>query len=135
MVGMKRDIIDREEWDRLLDHLIHCGIHPVILGTPAESTAYPIPPECIDGRSESFREQMEIIASSDVFVGADSWGKTFAAQAGVPTIVFPPLFGDRHRLDTNDASIYVFLTPWEKISLVTNVTECIKTVDKLLGKA
>ncbi len=122
MVGSKRNIINQQYWIRLLRFLNGKGIRPIIIGTPDERRMYPPLFDCIDRRSYSFREQMELIASSDMFIGADSWGKTLAALAGIPTIVFHSVIGEDLQ-GWKDASDFVFLDPWDEIRVVEDFEE------------
>ena len=122
MVGSKRNIIHQKYWIPLLKLLQQHGFQPVIIGTPDERKMYPALLNALDKRSYSFQEQMEIIASSDLFIGADSWGKTFSALAGIPTIVFHSVVGQDLE-GWKDASDYVFLDPWEEIWVVESFQE------------
>ena len=72
---------------------------------------------------------MELIAASDFFIGADSWGKTFSALAGIPTFVFHALRGDDLK-DWKDASDHVFLDPWDEITVVKDFKEFRKSFDE-----
>ncbi|MBI5388565.1 MAG: FkbM family methyltransferase [Verrucomicrobia bacterium] len=123
MVGTKRNIIDPKIWPDLLTLLRDAGLQPVILGTPDERADYPCPEGCTDCRSFSFAEQMQHIAESALFVGADSWGKSFAALAGLPTLVFEPI-KRADWLGKKDASDHVFLEPWPTITVVKDLDEC-----------
>ena len=123
MAGSKRNIIEPRDWPELLRFLRDQGYQPVIVGTPDECADYPCLDGCEDQRSYSFTGQMEQIASSELFVGADSWAKTFAALAGVRTIVFEAI----KSLDWNgqkDPSDYIFLDPWDCIQVVSGLEHC-----------
>jgi hypothetical protein len=123
MPGSKRNIIDPAVWPELLRFVQAAGFTPIVIGTPDEGPRYPCLAGCVDRRSYSFREQMELIANSALLIAADSWAKTFAALAGIPALVFEPLKG----ADWNgkkDASAFVFLDPWETISVVKSLNEC-----------
>jgi glycosyltransferase involved in cell wall biosynthesis len=123
MIGTKRNVIEPNLWSELLGLLREAGLQPVILGTPEERAEYPSLDGCQDRRSYSFSEQMRHIAESVLFVGADSWGKTFAALASIPTIVFEAIKrGDW--LGRTDPSDHVFLRPWPAIKTVKNLAEC-----------
>ena len=127
MVGTKRNIIDPKVWPDLLRLLRDGGLQPVILGTPDEGAEYPCLDGCEDRRSFSFTEQMRHIADSALFIGADSWGKSFSALAGIPTIVFEAIKrGDW--IGRTDASDHVFLKPWIAITVVKNLDECRATL-------
>ena len=126
MAGTKRNMIEPGQWEELLRFLQGQGYRPVILGTPNEREDYPCLDGCEDRRSFSFREQMDQIAGSARFVGADSWAKTFAALAGVPTIVFEAIKGRDWR-GQKDPSDYVFLDPWECLQVVSGL-EALKDV-------
>ncbi|HLP75745.1 MAG TPA: glycosyltransferase, partial [Candidatus Paceibacterota bacterium] len=123
MVGSKRNIIDPAIWPQLICFIQKSGYQPVIIGTPDESKDYPCLTGCEDRRSYSFREQMEHIANSAMLIGADSWAKTFSALAGIPTIVFEPLKGPDWN-NKKDPSDFVFLDPWESITVVKNLEQC-----------
>ncbi len=117
MTLSKRNIIHPVQWVQILNYLIELGIKPVVVGTPKENKDYPLIEGCIDKRSFNFEEQMNIIAAADLFIGADSWGKSFSALCGIETIVFPAIVGS----DLNgwkDHTNYVFIDPWERISVV-----------------
>ncbi|MBI1178019.1 glycosyltransferase [bacterium] len=133
MVGSKRNQLDPATWPALQRLILDAGLTPVILGTPDEATLYPAISGAVDQRSYSFREQMEWIASSKVFVGADSWGKTFAALRGIPTIVFDSLRG-ADWTGKKDASDFVFIDPWSDITLVRSFDEFRKTFQKAIAK-
>ena len=120
MAGSKRNIIESTQWTELLQFIQAHGYTPVIIGTPDERADYPHLEGCEDQRSYSFREQMEQIAYSARFVGADSWAKTFAALAGVPSIVFEAIKGRDWR-GQKDPSDYVFLDPWQDIQVVSGL--------------
>ncbi|RMG67478.1 MAG: glycosyltransferase, partial [Calditrichaeota bacterium] len=113
----RRNIIDVFEWPRLIQFLLEQGIEPIILGTPDEQEIYPAFPGCIDKRSFDLGEQMRLIASSDLFIGADSWGKSMAALAGVPTLMFAPQRGKDIK-DWEDPSENVYVKPWKAIQQV-----------------
>ena len=119
MVGSKRNIIRPREWLKLQKFLIENGITPVIIGTPDEGDYYPLLEGVINRRSYNLSEQMRLINGADVFIGADSWGKTLAALNGIPTFVFRPAMG-KDLQGWTDPSEYVFIRPWESITLVEN---------------
>ena len=129
MVGSKRNALNTQDWARLLSYLEKKGVRPVIIGTPDEAAEYPCFGNAIDKRSYSFAEQMKLIAASDFFIGADSWGKTFSALAGIPTFVFHALRGDDLK-DWKDASDHVFLDPWDEITVVKDFKEFRKSFDE-----
>ncbi len=131
MVGSKRNIIDPVVWPQLVQLLCKRGFQPVIIGTPDEAEMYPCLEGCEDRRSFSFREQMEHIANSALLIGADSWAKTFSALAGIPTIVFEPLKGADWK-SRKDASDYVFLDPWETITVVKDFEQCRRLVNRFV---
>ncbi|MCU0582951.1 MAG: tetratricopeptide repeat protein, partial [Syntrophales bacterium] len=122
MVGSKRNVIPPKDWPRLLSFLAKKGIRPVIIGTPDEAEEYPCLDKAVDRRSYSFVEQLQLIAGSDFFVGADSWGKTFAALAGIPTFVFHAVRGNDLK-GWKDASDHVFLDPWDEITVVKDLND------------
>ncbi len=133
MLGSKRNIIDPAVWPQLLRFILGSGFRPVIIGTPGESKFYPTIEGCEDRRSHSFRDQMEIIANSVAFIGADSWAKTFSALAGVPTIVFEPLKGVDW-IGKKDPSDFVFIDPWDEITVVKNLPECRAVFERITKK-
>ncbi|MGE5458632.1 MAG: glycosyltransferase, partial [Methanococcaceae archaeon] len=114
MVGSKRNMLSNEQWDDLLKYWIQRGVKPVVIGTPDENEFYPLNTRCINKRSYNFAEQMEIIASGDLFIGADSWGKTFSALCEIPTVVYPSLRGEDLK-GWKDSSDYIFMDPWDLI--------------------
>jgi hypothetical protein len=114
MVGSKRNLISKAQWNSLITFWMNQGITPIIIGTPDENADYPINNNCINKRSYSFKEQMEVISTCDLFVGADSWAKTFSALCGIPTIVFPSTKG-KDLIGWKDPSDYIFLDPWKDI--------------------
>jgi len=131
MVGSKRNVIPPRDWPRLLAYLAKQGIRPVVIGTPDEAEEYPCLDKALDKRSHSFTEQLQLIAGSDFFVGADSWGKTFAALAGIPTFVFHAVRGDDLK-GWKDASDHVFLDPWEEITVVKDLGDFRRAFDAAL---
>lgn len=117
MFRSKRNIIPPQYWQPLLHLFQQHNIRPIILGTPAEAEAYPSTEHCDDRRCHSFEEQFRMLASADLVIAADSWHKTFAAMAQVPTIVFAPMVN--HDLAFwRDSSQAAFIEPWENIRLV-----------------
>ncbi len=133
MVGSKQNMINPVDWQPLITFLNERNIHPILLGTPDEAPLYPAAGQCIDKRSFSFEEQMKLIASSDLFIGADSWGKTFSALAGVRTIVFHSMRGEDLR-EWKDPSDHVFLDPWEEITVVKDLSELKNAYDSLFRR-
>ncbi|HSY17149.1 MAG TPA: glycosyltransferase, partial [Candidatus Acidoferrales bacterium] len=123
MVGTKRNIIAPEVWPQLVKLICKHGFQPVIIGTPDEAAQYPCLKGCEDRRSFSFQEQMEHIANSAMLIGADSWAKTFSALAGVSTLVFEPIKGTDWN-GRKDPSDFVFLDPWETITVVKSFEQC-----------
>ncbi|MGD0058527.1 MAG: glycosyltransferase [Verrucomicrobiia bacterium] len=120
MAGTKRNLIEPRDWLPLLDFLKQQGWHPMIVGTPNERETYPCPEGCDDQRSYSFRDQMDQIARCALFVGADSWAKSFAALTGMPTYVFDAIkCGDWKGL--KDPSDFVFLDPWDSLQVVSGL--------------
>lgn len=130
MVGSKENRIDPAQWRELIAFLNRRQIRPIILGTPEERALYPCTGGAVDRRSYSFEDQMKRIASSDLFIGADSWGKTFAALAGVPAIVFYSLRGDDLK-GWKDPADYVFLNPWKTITVVKDWAQFEAGFDRL----
>lgn len=133
MFRSKRNIVPPHYWQPLLELLRRAGIRPVVIGTPAEAQAYPSDGWALDRRSTSFDEQFRILASADIVIAADSWHKTFAAMAGVPTIVFAPLVN--HDLAFwQDSSHHVFIAPWKNIRLVRSWDDTIAALRQLLAQ-
>ncbi len=132
MVGSKQNLIPPQDWESLIHFLNERDIHPIILGTPEEAFQYPAIGHCLDRRSYCFEEQMKLIANSDLFIGADSWGKTFSALAGVKTFVFHSIRGEDLK-GWKDPADYIFLDPWEEITVVKDVEEFKRTFDSLFG--
>lgn len=122
MVGSKRNVINRNYWEAVITQLRNASIHPVILGMPDERIEYPALEGCIDKRGVSLKEQLEIVASSDLVIGADSWAKTFSALASVPTMVFRTVRGGDLK-DWDDPADNVFIKPWESIDVVGDMDE------------
>jgi glycosyltransferase involved in cell wall biosynthesis/tetratricopeptide (TPR) repeat protein/SAM-dependent methyltransferase len=120
MAGTKRNVVEPADWPVLLDFLKQQGYQPVVLGTPNERETYPCPDGCEDRRSFSFLEQMEQILSCALFVGADSWAKTFSALAGLPTYVFDAIKGGDWR-GIKDPSDFVFLDSWDCLQVVSGL--------------
>ncbi len=135
MFRSKRNIIPPQYWGSLLSLFRTHGIRPIIISTPDEADAYPTDEWAHDRRSNSFEEQFRILASADLVVAADSWHKTFAAMAGVPTIVFQPL--TNHDLDFwQDSSRFAFLDPWPNITVVHSWNDaCTAIVEQLSTRA
>jgi FkbM family methyltransferase len=133
MVGSKRNLIDPQMWPQLIEQLLARGFEPVVLGTPDEDREYPILPGCVNARSRSFRQQMEEIGRSAVLIGADSWAKTFAGLARVPTIVFEPIKG-ADWVGKKDLSDFVFLEPWDSIKVVKDLAQCLQRFDQMIAK-
>lgn len=131
MVLSKKNVIDRNHWRAMISYLRSAGISPVILGTPQESKDYPALDGCIDKRGASLKEQLQIAASSDLVIGADSWAKTFSALASIPTIVFRTVRGEDLK-GWDDPADNVFIKPWESIKVVGNIeefqTECSRLI-------
>jgi len=128
MVGSKRNVISPKDWPRLLSYLAKQGVRPIVIGTPDEAEEYPCLDRALDRRSYSFTEQLQLIAGSDFFVGADSWGKTFAALAGIPAFVFHAVRGEDLK-GWKDASDHVFLDPWEEITVVKDLGDFRRAFD------
>lgn len=130
----KRNTMNPRFWRPLLSYLQAEGITPVVIGTPDEEAAYPLDSSCIDRRSFSFKQQMNIIASSDLLIGADSWHKSFSGLAGVPAIVFQALTGPDLAGLWKDSSEYVFIDPWDNICLISTFEEFQKTFTEIRDK-
>ncbi|NOX38923.1 MAG: tetratricopeptide repeat protein [Calditrichaeota bacterium] len=133
MVGTKRNIIRPRDWLKLQKYLIDNGITPVILGAPDERAVYPALEGAIDRRSYNLIEQMELIASSDVFIGADSWGKTMAGLAGIPTFVFRSCRG-KDLQGWTDPSEFVFMRPWKNMVIVDTFEELIQQFPRRVAR-
>jgi GT2 family glycosyltransferase len=114
LTGGKSNSIPTVMWEDLIFVIKNSGFTPVVLGTPKDEEEYPIPGGCIDKRSYSFSEQMELIKGSVALVSADSWPKSFSALAGIQTLVFPPTY-DGAFGTTEDVGINVFIKPWPNL--------------------
>lgn len=133
MFRSKRNIIAPQYWEPLLSVFREHGLRPIIIGTPDEACAYPADQWARDERSYSFEQQFQIIASADLVIAADSWHKTFAAMAGIPTIVFEPL--RNHDLAFwRDSSNAAFIEPWSNIRLVRSWDEALHAITEALAK-
>ncbi len=125
LIGMptwKKNKINPDWFQQILNYLKENKITPIIIGTPDESQEYPVDETCIDKRSYDFREQMQLIASSDLCIAADSWHKTFAALCGINTIVFQAQRTEDFK-NIQDSSEFVFIKPWRNLKLVRNINE------------
>jgi hypothetical protein len=127
--GSRRNGIDPRLWPDVIRALTDFGLQPVILGVPEEGQDYPCSAGCVDRRSYSYRDQMETIAGSGLLVGADSWGKTFAAMARIPAITFAPPAPPK---DSIHLSHFVFLNPWRFITVVRDFSEFEKALAWML---
>lgn len=133
MFRSKRNIIAPQYWEPLLSLFREHGIRPIIIGTPEEACAYPSDQWARDERSYSFEQQFRILASADLVIAADSWHKTFAAMAGIPTIVFEPL--SNHDLAFwRDSSQSAFIDPWENIRLVRTWEQAVTAITEALAQ-
>ena len=131
-IGSKRLLIPVRYWADLIAHLQARGCVPVILGLPAEAAEYPVLPGCVDARSESFPRQMEWIGRCRALVGADSWAKSFSAMLDLPTVVFEATKGAEYQ-GRKDISDYVFLDPWDAITVVQSLDQFKQVFDQRLG--
>ncbi len=133
MVGTKRNIIRPREWLKLQAFLLDNGFTPIVIGTPNEQEYYPILDGAINARSFNLPEQMRLVASADVFIGADSWGKTLAGLLNIPTVVFKPPRGKD--LDGwVDPSEHVFIRPWPSITMVDDFTAFVQVFQQIVGR-
>ncbi len=131
MVKGKFNKLNPVFWKPLINFLNQKNIIPIIIGIPEEAEEYPAIGKSIDKRSYNFREQMELIASSDLLVGTDTWGKTFAALAEVPCIIFRTM-RSKEMVYWKDPSDHVFIDPWEKITQVKNLNHFKKSFNSRL---
>ena len=134
MVGSKRNIIRPRDWLKLQKYLIDNGITPVLLGAPEERNIYPALQGAIDRRSYNLIEQMQLIASSDVFIGADSWGKTMAGLAGIPAFVFRACRG-KDLQNWTDPSEFVFMRPWKNMIIVDTFQELVQQFPQQVSRS
>jgi FkbM family methyltransferase len=132
MTDGKNNSVSPSYWHGIISLLRSHGVTPLVLGTPAEELLYPALEGCVSKRSYDFRSQMELIAGSELLIGADSWPKTFAALRGVPALVFPPLIDGKHVVDV---SANVFLRPWPTITLVHSLEELTTMIEQLFAGA
>ncbi len=129
-----RKMITSDEVSKIVGTLNADGITPTIIGTPAEAEYYHLDGLRVDDRrSYSFGEQMRIIASGRLLIGADSWAKTFAALCGKPAIVFHSLRGGS-RSGVTEVGDNIFLKPWPTITVVNNVSEFINALHDILAR-
>lgn len=126
-----RKMITPPELTEIVRAMNEEGIIPTLIGTPAEASYYhPLDLEIDIRRSYPFDEQMRLIASCNLLVGADSWAKTFAALCGKPAIVFQSLRGGT-RSGHIEVADNIFLKPWPTITVVNNVSEMLNTFRQL----
>ncbi len=133
MVKGKNNKLNPTYWKPLINFLNKKNIIPIILGTPDETKEYPAIGDIIDKRSFDFKEQMELIASSDLLIGTDTWGKTFSTLAEIPTIVFETM-RSKELQNWKDPADYIFIDPWDSIIKVKNLKECKKVFYQLFSK-
>ena len=114
--------IHLHELQELIAYLNICGIEPVLLYKKQ-------PTETPKGRftlsaDSAIPIQASLIAGADLFVGADSWGKTLAALRGIPAVVFHSTRGTAvdGREEVGD---HVFLKPWKGIHVVNDLPEAL----------
>lgn len=131
MVEGKKNIIDPKFWHRIINFLNGQNIVPVIIGIPTEEDDYPIFGKVINKRSYNIFEQMQIVATADVLIGADTWGKSFSALGNIPTIVFESVRPKKHA-NWKDPAEYIFIDPWDSITKVKNVNEFRNRMQELL---
>ncbi len=118
-----RKMIRNDELKEIIGLLNGHGIRPAIIGVPEERPLYSIESlEYADHRGMVFAKQMILIRNARLFIGADSWGKTFAALCEIPSIVFHSLRGEQ-RNGLPEVGDNVFLKPWPSISVVNEVDE------------
>ncbi len=122
MTSGKQNTLPPHLWPELIRTVLAAGYTPVIIGTPDEREEYPELSGCMDKRSYSFGEQMRLINGSEIFIGADSWAKTFSAMGGKPTIVFRPTV-DGEFTSFTDVSVNAFIRPWPNIAFIGGIGE------------
>ena len=133
MVASKQNVIDPRYWHKLLEFLSSKSITPIILGTPNERKEYPALEGCIDERSCDLKRQIELVASSDVVIGADSWAKTLSGLSSIPTIVFRTVRG-KELENWQDPADNVFIRPWDSIQVARDEKEFESLFSDLLSK-
>lgn len=118
-----RKMILPAEMDEIVGLFNDVDIAPVLIGTPDEASYFDLGNRrTVDRRSRIFGEQMELIASCSLFIGADSWGKTFAALCGKPTVVFHSTRGEK-RNNLTEVGDNIFLKPWPTVTVVNDTKE------------
>lgn len=127
LLKSKRKGFSPETLEQLIAMMNANGIRPVVIGTPEERTMYPRGGNVVDKRSYSFLEQMEIISGCDLFVGADSWGKSFAALLEKPAIVLHSV-GMEKINGHEEVGDNIFLKPWPSITVAKDGSELITLV-------
>ena len=127
LLKTKRKGLSPETFEQVVSLLNENGIKPVVIGTPEEETLYPCRGNVTDKRSHSFMEQMEIISGGDLFVGADSWGKTFAALLQRPALVLHSV-GMEKVNGHEEVGDNVFLKPWPSIKVAKDGSDLVKLV-------
>ncbi len=110
-----------DEWRLLLRRLETLGVRPLVIGHASERTLFPAG-AAADKRGEPLRRQMELIASADLVIGADSWAKTFAALCEVPALVLHSTRGKTVQ-GLSEVGDHVFLKPWPSITVFSSFEE------------
>jgi glycosyltransferase involved in cell wall biosynthesis len=131
----QRKLITVGELDIVVRRLNEMDITPVIIGAPGTLREYAaLPGRFRISESADVTEQMRLIASGDLFIGADSWGKTLAAFLSIPSVVFQSVRGavvQGHR----EVGDNIFLHPWPSIAVVNTIEECIEHVQRISSRA
>lgn len=126
-----RKMITSEELTEIVRRLNEWNVTPTLIGTPAEASHYHLENLKVNiRRSYSFEDQMRVITSCRLLIGADSWAKTFAALCGKPAIVFHSLRGGT-RSGYTEVGDNIFLKPWQTITIVNNITEMMSAFHNL----
>jgi hypothetical protein len=76
-----------------------------------------------DFLKKKIKDQMFLIKNAQKVYSVDSWVKTWSAMCGIETIVFDSIYSSEYlnRMGGTDWGHYVFIFPWSKISLMTQI--------------
>jgi glycosyltransferase involved in cell wall biosynthesis len=130
-LNQRRKLITVDELTAIVSRLNDRGVAPVIIGAPGSLHEY----AGIAGRyriadSADIANQMNVIGSADLFIGADSWGKTLAAFLSISSIVFHSVRGAVVEGHT-EVGDNIFLRPWKSITVVTTIEECLAAMKQI----
>lgn len=72
---------------------------------------------------KDIKDQLKLIKNSKKVYSVDSWVKTWSAMCGIDTIVFDTIYNTEYlnRMGGIDWGHYVFIFPWSKISLISQI--------------